>query len=176
MTVSQTQLPLKVEEFLATYPTLRPLIAEAEQTLRRTFPTAPVLLEMFYDPEFDDPPKLRLPPNELLERPPPNELLERPPPKELLERPKLELEGFPKLLAPPERRLEPNDPVELVGLPKRLALRPNELLPPNLEPDTLGKRASIVPVQFRFLEAWLEIRSARSCTSRTIACLSTVFS
>ena len=58
--------------------------------------------------------------------------------------PKLELDGLPKLLALPGRRPEPNDPVEVVGLPKRLALRPNELLPPNLElPKLPDDRAAV---------------------------------
>jgi len=51
---------LDVEEFLAAHPVLPPLIAEAQRALQPFFPDSPVLLELFQDPEWPDPPKLHL--------------------------------------------------------------------------------------------------------------------
>ena len=60
MTISSTTPSLEVAEFLAQHPMLVPLVDAARQTLRPYFPDSPVLLEMFEDPEFADPPKLHM--------------------------------------------------------------------------------------------------------------------
>ena len=60
MTTSSTSPSLTVEDFLAQHPALVPLVAEAQQALPPYFPNAPLVLEVFEDPEFGDPPKLHL--------------------------------------------------------------------------------------------------------------------
>jgi hypothetical protein len=60
MTLSSTTPSLEVAEFLTQHPALVPLVDAAGQALRPYFPDSPVLLEMFEDPEFADPPKLHL--------------------------------------------------------------------------------------------------------------------
>ena len=49
-----------IEAFLAAHPTLVPRIEAAQQALRPYFPDSQLVLEMFEDPEFGDPPKLHL--------------------------------------------------------------------------------------------------------------------
>jgi hypothetical protein len=60
MTISSTTPSLEVAEFLTHHPTLVPLVDAARQALRPYFPDTPLLLEIFEDPEFADPPKLHL--------------------------------------------------------------------------------------------------------------------
>src|SRR6478672_4894131 len=60
MTTSYTRPSLVVEAFLSQHPTLVPLVEEAKQAVQPYFPDSPLVLEMFEDPEFGDPPKLHL--------------------------------------------------------------------------------------------------------------------
>ncbi len=60
MTISSTTPSLEVAEFLTQHPALVPLVDAAQQALQPYFPDSPVLLEMFEDPEFADPPKLHM--------------------------------------------------------------------------------------------------------------------
>jgi hypothetical protein len=60
MTTSYTAPSLTVEDFLAQHPALVPVVAEAQQAAQPYFPDAPLVLEVFEDPEFGDPPKLHL--------------------------------------------------------------------------------------------------------------------
>lgn len=60
MATSYTTPSPEVEEFLAHHPALVPLVETAQQALESYFLNSPLVLEMFEDPEFRDPPKLHL--------------------------------------------------------------------------------------------------------------------
>jgi hypothetical protein len=60
MTTSSTTPSLEVKEFLVQHPALGPVIEAARQAVQPYFPDSPLVLEMFEDPEFGDPPKLHL--------------------------------------------------------------------------------------------------------------------
>ena len=59
MTTSYTT-SYPVEAFLAQHPALVPVVEAAQQAVQPYFPGSPLVLEMFEDPEFGDPPKLHL--------------------------------------------------------------------------------------------------------------------
>jgi len=60
MATSPTTPSLAVEEFLAQHPALVPAVEAARQAVQPYFPDSPLVLEMFEDPEFGDPPKLHM--------------------------------------------------------------------------------------------------------------------
>jgi hypothetical protein len=60
MTIRSTMPSPRVAEFLTQHPAHIPLVDVARQALQPYFPDSPVLLALFEDPEFGDPPKLHL--------------------------------------------------------------------------------------------------------------------